>query len=291
MDHQNELWVRDRLNAATPTWNADFARGHALLNARSAAAKPQWFRRTAPVMATLALAVAGAAVSHEVWQRLTVSSVDVVRLDLSKLPLDTQVTMHGPVSPVRDLDEAARNIGFVPHFPASYDPVKMSVVSPAMITQTVHVEALRKLLPADVVVPDDWDGKVLRASLGATLIAEFADGVNLLQTRPIEMLLPHGFPLERFVETVFRAGGMTWREARTFAQKFAMHPSWLLDIPQDEEATVREVHLNSGHPAVLVEDRNEGKQERFSILFGTADRVYLISAPDEASALRAANGL
>jgi hypothetical protein len=236
----------------------------------------------------MTLAVAG--VSHEVWQRLTITEIGIVRLDLSRLPLQTTVSMNGPTGVVRDLDEAGRKLGFAPNLPPGRMPVRMTVASPATITQTVQVDPLRKLLPADVEVPQEWDGKVLRAAVGATLIAEFDDGVQLVQTQPIEMFLPQGFPLEQFVETVFRAAGMTWREARTFAQKFATHPSWLLNIPKEDEAAVREVRLRSG-TAVLIEDRNENKAERFSIVFGTTDRVYLVSAASEQAALRMANGL
>lgn len=293
MDHRNEQWVRERLDAAAPSWTADFARGRGLLESRlhgTAGARPR-AARWPMVTATMLLAVAGAAVSHEVWQRLTVTSVDIVRLDLSKLPLDTSVSMNGPVAEVTGMDEAARKAGFVSTFPAGAVPVRMSVLSPAVITQIVRVEPLRKLLPDETAVPQEWDGKILRASVGATLVAEFADGGQVIQTRPVELLLPPGFPLERFVETVFRAGGMSWREARTFAQKFATQPSWLLEIPRDEEAIVQEVQLASGRTAIQIEDRDEGKAERFSILFGTADRVYLVSAPTSDLALRLANGL
>jgi hypothetical protein len=55
------------------------------------------------------------ALAQELWYRFVLHRVDVVRLDLSKLPLHLQVTTNGLEQSVQNADEAERKTGFRPY--------------------------------------------------------------------------------------------------------------------------------------------------------------------------------
>jgi len=67
--------------------------------------------------------------------------------------------------------------------------------------------------------------------------------------------------------------------AKVFGRKFAEHPDWLIETPDDEQARITEIQLKEG-PGLRIEDFNEdGSLERVSVIYATPQRIFIVSAP------------
>src|ERR1700688_1303366 len=122
-NNHEDRWVANRLATIEPQWSPNLARGRALLDARLAGRRHSWTGMAAAAATAAAcvavLALPGArALAQELWYRFVLNRVDVVRLDLSKLPLHMQVTTNAVEQTVQNLDEAERKIGFRPNLPS-----------------------------------------------------------------------------------------------------------------------------------------------------------------------------
>jgi len=299
--NHEDRWVAGRLATLAPTWRPDFVHGRRLLDAgiRKRAHSWHWMAAAAAVaLCIVALAIPhGLMYAQQLWHRLVLKRVDVVRLDLSHSPLRARVTTNGLEQTVQNLDEAELKAGFRPDLPsAGVLPMKpvIKVTGQIDLEQTIHVPdikaALQKLGASDVQVPTEWEGMQLRTEIGPTVTADYAD-VQIIETRPFELSIPPGFPLEAFAEVAFRSLGVSAWEARALAQKFVANPAWLLDIPADEIVNVQEVALRTG-PAMLIESfDNRGKIERATVIRNTSDRIYAVSAKTRPLALRIAGTL
>src|SRR3984885_3756548 len=121
--NHEDLWVANRLATIEPQWSPNLARGRELLDARLEGRRSPSRTWLAAAAATAAVCVAvlafpaTRAIAQELWYRFVLNRVDVVRLDLSKLPLHMQVTTNG-LQDVQNLDEAERKAGFRPCLPA-----------------------------------------------------------------------------------------------------------------------------------------------------------------------------
>lgn len=298
-----DSWVTDQMAAAAPEWQPDVARAEVKLRTvlRTPAVRVSPWAIAATAAAALVVAAAipqTRAMAQDLWAHFMLDRVDVVRLDFSKLPLDTHVSSNGILSEeAKDVDEAERLAGFRPHLPAGAwgAPAKVSLIAPLSIGQTIHVRqieaALARMHAADVPVAPEWDGVTLRADVGATIGLEYSGGVEILQTKPISMTIPAGFPLERFAEVAFRSAGASEREALNMARKFAANPAWLLDVSPDEVVNVQELSLAAG-PALLVEDYDaRGQVEKAAVIRSNRDRIYLVSSPKRELSVRIAEAL
>ncbi|HEV2445164.1 MAG TPA: hypothetical protein VGS58_04560, partial [Candidatus Sulfopaludibacter sp.] len=149
--NREDVWVTERLAALAPEWQANVAEGRKLLDARLAQSRRSW----AWIAAAAALCIVAFAVPYtraraqELWFRLVLHRVDVVRLDLSDLPVRTQVTMNGMRLPAAGLDDAAAKAGFRPDLPqegtADGAPA-LSVTGAMNIEQTIHVADIQSAL-------------------------------------------------------------------------------------------------------------------------------------------------
>ena len=75
------------------------------------------------------------------------------------------------------------------------------------------------------------------------------------------------------------------------ARKFAAHPAWLLDIPDDAVVNVQEVALRAG-PALLIEDFDEkGAVKRATVVRSTSERMYSVSGRNRELTIKIANAL
>jgi hypothetical protein len=301
--NHEDLWVANRLATIEPQWSPNLARGRALLDARLAGRRHSWTwmaaaAATAAVWVAV-LALPGArALAQELWYRFVLNRVDVVRLDLSKLPLHMQVTTNGVEQSVQNLDEAERKIGFRPNLPSPGVLIAnpgITVTGPIAVEQTIHVRdiesALGKVGASEVQVPAEWEGMQLRTEIGPMVAANYPDNVHILQARPIELSVPSGFALEHFAEVAFRSIGVSLWEARAMAQKFAAHPAWLLDIPPNAVVNVQEVALRAG-PALLIEDLDEkGMVKRATVIWSTSERMYSVSSKNRELSVKIADDL
>src|SRR5580658_5046186 len=152
-------WVADRLAAIEPQWGPNLARGRELLHTRLTGRRHSWtwmaWTRMAAAAAAAAVCVAvlalpdTRALAQELWYRFVLNRVDVVRLDLSKLPLHLQVTTNGLEQSVQNMDEAQRKTGFRPYLPSpgvlSANP-GITVTGPIAVEQTIHVRDLESAL-------------------------------------------------------------------------------------------------------------------------------------------------
>ncbi len=301
--NHEDLWVANRLATIEPQWSPNLARGREMLDTRLAVRR---YSRTwlAAAAATAALCVAmlafpgTRALAHELWFRFVLNRVDVVRLDLSKLPLHTQVTTNGLEQSVENMDEAERKAGFRTYLPSpgvlDANP-GITVTGAISIEQTIHVRDLESALgragASDVQVPAEWEGVQLRSEIGPMVAANYPGNIHILQARPVELSVPSGFALERFAEVAFRSVGVSSWEARAMAQKFAAHPAWLLDIAPDAVVNVQELALRAG-PALLIEDIDEkGAVKRATVVRSTSEQMSSVSSGNRELSIKIANAL
>jgi hypothetical protein len=300
--NRKDSWVANRLATIEPQWSPNLARGRELLDARLVRRRHSWTWMAAAATAAVCVAVLALpgtrALAQELWYRFVLNRVDIVRLDLSKLPLHMQVTTNGLEQSVQNMDEAERETGFRPYLPSPgvlYANPGITVTGPIAVEQTIHVpdieSALGKVGASDVQVPAEWEGMQLRAEIGPMVAATYPDNVHILQARPIELYVPSGFALEHFAEVAFRSIGVSLWEARAMARKFAAHPAWLLDIPPDAVVNVQEVALRAG-PALLIEDFDEkGAVKRATVICSTSERMYSVSSRNRELSIKIANAL
>ena len=210
--NHEDLWVANRLATIEPQWSPNLARGRALLDAGLEGRCHSWsWMAAAAATAAVCVAVlalpATRAIAQELWYRFVLNRVDVVRLDLSKLPLHMQVTTNGLEQDVQNLDEAERKAGFRPYLPALgalYANPGITVTGPLAVEQTIHVRdiesALGKVGASDVHVSAEWEGMQLHTEIGPMVKESYPDNVHIVQARPIELSVPSGFALEHFAE-------------------------------------------------------------------------------------------
>jgi hypothetical protein len=295
------LWVAARLQTLAPGWTPDHDRARALVDARAAGPRRSGIYKSlataAALLAITALAPAGRTLAQELWYRLFVTRVEVVRLDLSDVPLDTSIKTDGAPVPATDLQDAAAQAGFTPYLVSS-DVMSqlptLSVTGPMEILQTIHTSRLEAALAhvgaSDLKVPAAWDGVTVRAFIGPLVVAEYPGHIEVVQTTPIRLELPGGFQLARFAEIIFRTGGLSWWEARKLGEEFAARPAWLLDVPADEPAAITTVPLPGGD-GLLIEDVNDAGQARATIVMSRPTRLYTVSSPSRDVTLRLASAL
>ena len=301
--NREDQWITNKLATIEPRWSPNLARGRALLDAKLERRRRSltWIA-VAAASAALCVAVLVApgtrALAQELWYRFVLKRIDVVRLDLSKLPLQMHITTNGLEQSVQDIEGAELKSGFKPYLPSvsvlNTSP-GITITGPISVDQTIHVHdlesALLKLGASDVQVPAEWEGIPLRTRIGPMVELNYPDGVHILQTRPIELSVPSGFPLEHFAEVAFRSLGVSSWEARAMAQRFAANPAWLLDLPPDAVVNIQEVSLQPG-PAMLMEEVDDsGAVKRVTVVRSTSERMYSVSSGNRELSMKVANAL
>jgi hypothetical protein len=301
--NHEDRWVANRLATIEPQWSPNLTRGRELLDAKLAERHRSWTwmsvaAATAAVCVAVLVSPGTRALAQELWYRFVLNRVDVVRLDLSKLPLHMQVTTNGLEQSVQNIDEAERKTGFKPYLPSPgvlYATPNISVTGPIAVEQTIHVRdielALVKVGASNVHVPAEWEGIQLRTQIGPMLELNYPDGVHILQARPIELSVASGFPLEHFAEVGFRSIGVSSWEAGAMAQRFAANPAWLLDLPPNALVNIQEVSLQAG-PAMLIEEVDDrGAVKRVTVVRSTSERMYSVSSGNRGLSMKIAEAL
>lgn len=300
-NHEDQ-WIANRFTAIEPHWNPNLARGRALLDSKLGRRHHSltWIAVAAASAVCVAVLVLPAtrALAQELWYRFVLRRVEVIRLDLSKLPLQMQITTNGLEQSVQDMEEAERNAGFRPYLPSlsvlQTNPA-ITITGPISIEQRIHVRdiesALVRVGASDVQVPAEWEGLQLRSQIGPVVELDYGDRVQILQARPIEFSVPSGFPLEHFAEVAFRSIAVSSWEARHMAERFAANPAWLLDLPPDAVVNIQEVSLRAG-PAMLIEELDDrGEVRRVTVFRSTSERMYSVSSGDRELSMKIAEDL
>jgi len=301
-NHEDQ-WIVDRLATIEPQWSPNLARGRELLDSKvhKRTHSLTWIAVAAASAAVCVAVLASPgtrALAQELWHRFVLNRVEVVRLDLSKLPLQMQVTSNGLEQSVQNLDEAERKTGFRPYLPQFgvwHTNPRITITGPLSLDQTIHVhdieDALRKVGATDVHVPAEWEGIPLRTRIGPVVELKYPDSVQILQARPIDLSVPSGFPLEHFAEVAFRSVSVSSWEARAMAQRFAANPAWLLDVPPDSVVNIQEVSLQTG-PAMLIEELDDnGAVKRVTVVRTTSERMYSVSSASRELSMKIAAAL
>jgi hypothetical protein len=305
--HSDHAWVAARLAVTAPVWEPDSARA-IVDRTHGSRIRPAWrFAGAATALVALVvLAPSGRAAAQELWYRLFVSRLEVVRMDLSRVPLDTSIRTDGAAQSAASVEEAAAIAGYTVELPPAHvlpgSPV-LTVLPPIDLVQTIRTGPLAAALTAagagDVEVPAEWDGVTLRGRIGRTVVARYLgpigpggqpDDVEIIQTPPVRLDLPAGFSLDRFAEAVFRAGGLSWWQARTLGQEYAAHPAWLMDVPDDKAVTVETLPLNGG-TAIVIEEAQAGDGAQTSVFVSRPWRLYAVSSLSRERSLRVAESL
>ncbi len=300
--NHEDSWIADRLTSLEPQWCADFARGRKLLDAgiHNRTRNSHWMAiASAAAVCVVALALPQSRVlAQQLWYRLFLGRVEVVRIDLSRLPLHARVMTNGLEQTVQSLDEAEAKIGFRPALP----PPEMLSLHPVIKTsgrivlvQTIHVPdieaALNKVQTSGVSVPPEWEGMQLRTEIGPMVMADYPDNVRILESRPMELSVPSGFPLETFAQVAFRSAGLSLWEAHTLAQRFVANPAWLVDIPAGEVVNVEEVSLQRGSGLLIEHLDGQGNVAGATVIHSSRERIYAVRANNRQLALRIASSL
>jgi hypothetical protein len=299
--HSETAWIADRLAAIAPTWEPDVAHARRLAEAAPAHTRTRAWRYGVAAAAAAALIVAvapsGRALAQDLWYRWFVTRVAVVRLDLSRLPLESSIRTDAPLLQATSVADAAAKAGFEPHLLPEdvIGPVReVWVVGRLDFTQVVRTprieEALRREGVTDVEVPAEWNGVQLHAAVGPVVVAAYPGEVRVLQAPPIRLEMPAAFPLARFVDVVFRAAGVPADEARRLADEFAANPAWMLDVPDEAGALVETVALPSGS-GLLIEDVRESGPDRVTVIVSRPTGIYTVGSPSRDLSLRVAAAL
>ena len=159
---------------------------------------------------------------------LTATQFDLLpvgREDLDAVPASVRGILLNPdlaETFVSSRSEAARRAEFEPRLPQSngsgrsLPSPKLFVVAPIHTKVTIHVaqleSALSRIRATDLSIPGSWDGVPLEVNISAGVVADYGR-IRLGQRLPVELRAPDGFPMDRFLEVLFRIGGMNAPDA------------------------------------------------------------------------------
>src|SRR5450631_4395499 len=120
--NREDQWVTDQLAVIEPQWRPDTVRARGRLDValRTRSRVSPWMV-TAATAAVVCIAVAALpqtrAKAQELWDHFVLGRVDVVRVDLSDLPVRARITTNGMSQNARDIGEAEQLAGFKPNLP------------------------------------------------------------------------------------------------------------------------------------------------------------------------------
>jgi hypothetical protein len=232
-------------------------------------------------------------------QTVELKRFEVIRIDssgLSRLPSSLRVFFAGPIPdrarPVRNVEEAGRQLDFVPRLPAAKMPPELLITDPvhedAKIAVADMAQALQQARIADVSVPQGWNGAIVGLQQGAGLIADYGE-FFVAQAPPMTLAAPAGFPVDQLLEILFRVAGVTATDARNLRGKFASRPAVFFPIPPRYEMDIREIPLTAGSGLLL---QNAEKGGELVLMWSTGDRSYFLSGlMTEDEAIDMANSL
>jgi len=216
-------------------------------------------------------------------QTIKLKRFEILRVDpegMNRLPPSLRAIFADPVpdaEPVASLNEAEMRAGFTPRLPKSATPLQLGVTDPVHADARIELEALNQALRdgtvTDVTVPQDWEAVTIAIERGRGVLADYGDFV-IVQAPPLTLNTPSGFPVDQFVEVLFRVVGIDAPDARRLRQKFAANPAVFFPIPTRYEMDIHEVRLNSGSGLLL---QNGSKIGDLALVWSTADHIYFLT--------------
>lgn len=258
------------------------------LQAKPARPWPRW-----AVAATILLAATLAVPAGQyLWQWMTLSRVEIVRLDIDSVVKDlpflqgTQVSGNGPVEPAKDIAAAEARLGFRPYLPAAgtfSQPPQLTTWPGVTSRATVDTSQLQSVLArrgaGDETVPSLWNGKNIVVHVGPLSFAAWPGDFNLTQGRPIGISPSPEIDLTQLVRLVLRATGANADQAGRLARAFRENPAWLWGISPGEPVEIREVQLRHGTGRLVTDFDDNNRPTRSALLWQTQDRMFALSGP------------
>jgi hypothetical protein len=296
--NENEMaaWVDERLRAlgAPHTWQPDATAARERVDARFhsrpvlSTARVTWVAVGSLACLLFSVSPGTRTAAAQLWQWLTISRVDVARVNFDDLPdeaaslrLQTFVKPEPPAM-VRDVAEAQARAGFIPRLPRGIlaQPHRLSTMGQLSIGTVLRASdvelALRHAAVEDQAVPKEWDDVHIALNIGPTIIAEWPD-ISLMQGLPPTLTMPPDFDFGAFSTAMLRAAGMGREPAQQFGRRMAATPALLFGISLVDDVAIREVRLNGG-PATVIEDFDDnGSSQRVAVIWSVVDRIYLLS--------------
>ena len=232
------------------------------------------------------------AVQPVALKRFEVLRVD--RPDIDRLPASLRGIFADPspsAEAVATADAAAARAGFTPRLPKSTDKLEFGVTDAFRGEATIHIDELNAALrdaKADIAIPREWDGVKITIQQGSGILADYG-GFFITQAPPLTLTVPSGFPLDRFMEAIFRILGVNAMEASKLRERFAANPAAFFPIGSRYAMDIHEVRLNSGSGTIL---QNADKVGELAFAWSTADRSYFITGQmTEAQVIEIANSI
>ena len=233
------------------------------------------------------------AVQPVALKRFEVLRVD--RPDIERLPTSLRPIFADPspsAEAVATADEAASRAGFSPRLPKSTNKLEFGVTDSFRGEATIHIDelnaALRDSNASDITIPKEWDGIAITIQQGSGILTDFGD-FFITQAPPLTLTAPSGFPLDRFMEVIFRILGINATEASKLRERFAANPAAFFPIGTRYTMDIHEVRLNSGSGTLL---QNGDKIGELAFAWSTADRSYFITGQlTEAQVVEIANSI
>jgi hypothetical protein len=231
-------------------------------------------------------------------QSVALKRFEVLRVDkpdIERLPESLRGIFADPspsAEAVATADAAAARAGFTPRLPKSTDKLEFGVTDAFRGEATIHIDelnaALRDAKASDISIPREWDGVKITIQQGSGILADYG-GFFITQAPPLTLTVPSGFPLDRFMEAIFRILGVNAMEASKLRERFAANPSAFFPIGTRYEMDIHEVRLKSGSGTIL---QNADKVGEMAFAWSTADRSYFITGQlTEAQVTEIANSI
>src|SRR5215471_14409695 len=231
-------------------------------------------------------------------QTVALKRFEVVRVDregIERLPESLRFIFADPspgAEPVASQEEATSRIGLTPRLPKSTVKPEFGIMDSfngeAIISVAELKASLEKSNAADVPIPKEWDGVVLKIQQAPGILTDYGNFL-LTQAPPLTLTAPGGFPVDRFIEVLVRIMGINAKDASTIREKFAANPAAFFPIGTRFELDIHDVRLNSGSGVLL---QNGDKVGELALAWSTADRSYFITGQlTEAQVVEIANSL
>jgi hypothetical protein len=156
---------------------------------------------------------------------------------------------------------------------------------------TVDAAALRRLAPADVVVPPEWDGASIQVRQHGASMAGYEGDYQVIESAALEITHSAAVRLPDLLHAVLRLGGNSEKTARAVAARIDSDPALLLGIDEEDETELREVDLKWGK-GTLLHDLENGKVVRAALWWRNRGHIFAISGPlNDSLMIAAANAI
>jgi hypothetical protein len=213
--------------------------------------------------------------------------------DVGRLPESLRIIFVDPAlggEPIGNLEEAAKRIGFMPRLLNGKTPrrffITNSVNEEARISVTALTAALQEAKVANIVVPADWDGVIIRLEQRRGIVADYGD-FYIAEGGLSTLSAPSGVPVPQVMEVLFRVLGMSATDARGLREQFSANATAFVPIPKRYDMDIRQVPMPSG-PGLLLQNADKGGELAF--MWSIGDRSYFLTGLlTEEQAIAAAN--